>query len=77
MSYWIVCCLAAVSAVWLQVNEGEHASTSVRKVFHILAVAVYLPGVAIAPTLLYLASGIVLAIFILLEVSIEVFRLFS
>lgn len=65
--YWIICCVVAVAAIAIQIQAGKHASTATRKSFHILVVAVYVPGLIGTYCLLYLASGIVLALFIMLE----------
>lgn len=67
--YWVICSAIAVVAVVLQVSGNKKASTIVRKIFHLLAVSVFVPGLIYRPCLLYLASGIVLGIFIALEVS--------
>ncbi|KAJ8883851.1 hypothetical protein PR048_015706 [Dryococelus australis] len=66
--YWIACCMLAVIALSFQVKAGKHASTSIRKYFHVLAVAVFLPGLILRPCLLYLSSGVILALFIIFEV---------
>nr|CAD7194842.1 unnamed protein product [Timema douglasi] len=66
--YWIVCSVVAILAVTTQVKVGEHASTRVRKYFHLLALAVFIPGILLRFCLLYLASGVVLALFVILEV---------
>ncbi|XP_066998877.2 dolichol kinase isoform X3 [Anabrus simplex] len=65
--YWVACCVMAVLAIAHQINAEKKASTVVRKYFHILAVAVYIPGLIYTCCLLYLASGIILAAFIMLE----------
>ncbi|XP_049765380.1 dolichol kinase isoform X1 [Schistocerca cancellata] len=65
--YWIACCAVAVAAIAVQIQAGKHASTATRKSFHILVVAVYVPGLIGTYCLLYLASGIVLALFVMLE----------
>nr|CAD7423999.1 unnamed protein product [Timema monikensis] len=66
--YWIVCSVVAILAVTTQVKAGEHASTRVRKYFHLLALAVFIPGILLRFCLLYLASGVVLALFVILEI---------
>jgi len=66
--YWFICCFFAICAVRVQVQNHQQASTSVRKIFHVLIVAVYLPGLAWECTLLYLSSGVALAFLILVEV---------
>lgn len=62
----------AVIAVTLQVRSNSKASTIVRKYFHLLALAVFIPGLVLNQCLLYTASGIVFALFIILEV-IDIF----
>ncbi|CAB3366779.1 Hypothetical predicted protein [Cloeon dipterum] len=67
MVYWVICCFFAVSSVRVQVQNKQHASSAVRKIFHVLILAVYLPGLAWECTLLYLSSGVALAFLILAE----------
>jgi dolichol kinase len=69
MVYWLLCSFIAVYAVRVQVQHHKHASSAVRKIFHVLIVAVYLPGLAWECTLLYLSSGVALALLILVEVN--------
>lgn len=45
----------------------KSSSTSVRKYFHLLIVLVFVPGLIYQCTLLFVASGMMLAVFILLE----------
>ncbi|KAK9881932.1 hypothetical protein WA026_018126 [Henosepilachna vigintioctopunctata] len=66
--YWVICCCIATLFIIKKQNITEKASTSERKVFHILAAAVYIPGLIYACNLLYLGSGILLGIFFLLEI---------
>lgn len=47
------------------------ATTSTRKLFHLLTVLVYVPGLLYERTLLYLASGIIMGLFVFLEVDIN------
>ncbi|XP_063230364.1 dolichol kinase isoform X2 [Bacillus rossius redtenbacheri] len=64
---WLFMFETQESALSSQVEAGKRASTSVRKCFHVLAVAVFLPGLIMHPCLLYLSSGVVLALFLILE----------
>lgn len=50
-----------------QINKKEKATTVVRKTFHFLAIAIFVPGFLYKCSILYLASGVVLGIFIVLE----------
>lgn len=68
--YWGICSTLAYFITRKQIQKGRKASTRLRKAYHILAVAVYLPGILYECTLLYLASGLVLGLFIFLEVII-------
>lgn len=66
--YWVICVCIATLAVIRQEHKGA-SSSSERKIFHILAVAVFVPGLMYECTLLYLGSGMLLGIFFLLEVN--------
>lgn len=66
--YWVICVCIATLAIIKQRNTGNKASSSKRKIFHILAVAVYIPGLMYKCNLLYLGSGVLLGIFFLLEI---------
>lgn len=68
--YWVGCVLIAIAVMAGQISSKQKATTSLRKYFHILAVVVFIPGILVNPCLMYLASGLVLALFLLLEVSI-------
>ncbi|CAH0558934.1 unnamed protein product [Brassicogethes aeneus] len=68
ISFWVICSLVAVIAVRNQIYFKEKATTSQRKVFHILAVSVFVPGLIYKCSFLYLASGVVLGIFFCLEI---------
>lgn len=68
--YWGICSTLAYFVIHKQIQNGSKASTSLRKAFHILAVAVYLPGILYECNLLYLASGLILGLFMFLEVII-------
>lgn len=67
MIYWAGCSVAAAIAINKQIQGATRATPAVRKVFHIFAVAVYLPGLFYECTFIYLASGVVLGIFGMLE----------
>ncbi|CAO1382517.1 unnamed protein product [Diamesa hyperborea] len=66
--YVILLVLAATTVIW-QIRKNRKSSTSIRKVFHVLIVMVYLPGLLYQCTFLYVASGVILAILIILETA--------
>lgn len=68
--FWSILSAAAAVVVYRKINGAEKASTVVRKIFHLLAVAVYIPGLLYHCNFLYLASGVVFGVFIILDVSI-------
>ena len=55
------------STVNVQIQGQQRASTVVRKYIHVLAVAVFIPGLIRECRFLYLASGVVLAVITVLE----------
>ncbi|XP_046401463.1 dolichol kinase-like [Ischnura elegans] len=65
--YWLICSGIAALVVNHQLNINESASTVVRKNFHYLIVAVFIPGIITDITVLYLSSGVILALFMILE----------
>ncbi|XP_049821619.1 dolichol kinase [Aethina tumida] len=65
--YWSFCSGTAVLAISNQIYYAKKASTSQRKVFHLLAVSVFVPGLLFKCSFLYLSSGVVLGIFFALE----------
>ncbi|KAL0128011.1 hypothetical protein PUN28_003332 [Cardiocondyla obscurior] len=66
--YWIICFLLSIFVVIYQISSKSQATSVGRKIFHILATFVYIPGLVLDPLLLYLASGMTLILFIALEV---------
>lgn len=70
--YWIICCCISVVAINLQIKRNEKASTGSRKIFHLLAFAVYIPGLFFNCHILFLASGILLGVFFMIEFPISV-----
>ncbi|XP_058790058.1 dolichol kinase [Phymastichus coffea] len=66
--YWATCLFFATIAIIIQISRNSQATTSVRKIFHILSVIVYVPGFIWDPTFLYLATGVILAVFVALEI---------
>ncbi|XP_044739047.1 dolichol kinase [Chrysoperla carnea] len=62
------CMIIGAKALLYQIEQKKRANTSRRKVFHILAVMVYLPALLYECTFIYLASGVILGVFIFLEV---------
>lgn len=67
--WWLMCSILGSIIVLQQVRWEQKASSSHRKLFHILAVIVFGTGLLYLPDLLYLASGVCFAIFIVLEVK--------
>ncbi|EZA48006.1 dolichol kinase isoform X2 [Ooceraea biroi] len=67
VAYWAVCLLLSIFTIMCQILSKSQATSSCRKSFHILAIFVYIPGMIYDPSLLYLASGVMLALFIALE----------
>ncbi|XP_050457820.1 dolichol kinase [Cataglyphis hispanica] len=66
--YWAICLLLSVFTILYQILSKNQATTSTRKYFHILAVFVYIPGMIYDPSFLYLASGVIFALFVIIEV---------
>ncbi|XP_013106888.2 dolichol kinase isoform X1 [Stomoxys calcitrans] len=53
---------ATIIVVCWQLRNSQHATTSVRKLFHLLVVLVYIPGFLYECVFLYIASGVALAL---------------
>ncbi|XP_072745741.1 dolichol kinase [Anoplolepis gracilipes] len=66
--YWAICLLLSIFTIIYQISSQSQATTSTRKYFHILAIFVYIPGMIYDLSLLYLASGVMLALCIIIEV---------
>ena len=66
---YVVLLTAAGFAVSWQIGKNQRGTTSTRKIFHILIVLVFVPGLIYQCLFLYVASVVVLAIFIVLEVA--------
>lgn len=56
-----------VATVGWQMNRKEGSNTRTRKIFHVLIVLVFIPGLIYQCTFLFVASGIALALLIVLE----------
>ncbi|XP_071641978.1 dolichol kinase isoform X2 [Temnothorax longispinosus] len=66
--YWGICLLLSILILRYQISSKSQATSSTRKNFHVLATFVYIPGMIYDPLLLYLASGVMLILFVALEV---------
>ncbi|KAH8366301.1 hypothetical protein KR200_006259 [Drosophila serrata] len=64
--YLLLVLLTFITVAW-QIGSTSRANTRVRKIFHLLIVLVYVPGVIYECGLLYLATGVALAVFVVLE----------
>jgi len=65
--YLLLVVLTCITVAW-QIGSASKANTRVRKIFHLLIVLVYIPGVVFECALLYLATGVALAAFVVLEI---------
>uniref|UniRef100_A0A1A9WJ03 dolichol kinase n=1 Tax=Glossina brevipalpis TaxID=37001 RepID=A0A1A9WJ03_9MUSC len=65
--FYAVLLSVAVCAVAWQLQKSQMASTSIRKIFHILLVLVYMPGILYQCSLLYLAIGVAFALMVIIE----------
>ncbi|XP_064542989.1 dolichol kinase [Drosophila montana] len=64
--YLLLVGLTCATVSW-QLGNSTQASTRMRKIFHLLIVLVFVPGLVYQCALLYIATGIALAIFVVLE----------
>lgn len=64
--YLLLVVLTCATVNW-QLGNSTQANTRVRKIFHLLIVLVYVPGMVYQCSLLYIASGVAFAIFVVLE----------
>lgn len=64
--YLTMLLLTSIFVVW-QIRKSSSTNTTTRKIFHLLIVLVYLPGLWYQCTILYVGSGFMLALLLLLE----------
>jgi dolichol kinase len=67
-AYIIFLALAATTVAW-QIQRNKKSSTATRKIFHILIVLVYVPGLLYQCSFLYIASVVIFAFLTVLEVA--------
>lgn len=67
--FWSILSVIAAVVIQQKIKGAQKATTILRKVFHIIAICVFLPGLMYHCNFLYLASGVVLGVFIVLDVS--------
>lgn len=67
-AYILFLTLAGTTVSW-QIKKNRKSSTAIRKVFHILIVLVYVPGLIYQCYFLYVASVVIFAILIVLELA--------
>ena len=69
--YWFCIVLVAIGFVAWQSRKATSSasSTITRKFFHLLALAVYIPGIIYEPYLTHLASSVAVAAFVFIEVG--------
>lgn len=66
--YVFLLLLACVAVSW-QIKSNQKGTTAARKTFHVLIVLVYIPGLVYQCHLLYVASVVIMAVFIILELA--------
>ncbi|XP_050326940.1 dolichol kinase isoform X1 [Bactrocera neohumeralis] len=65
--FYVIMVLLTFLTVWWQIGNEEKASTRIRKIFHVLIVLVFIPGIIYQCSFLYIATGVALAIFTVFE----------
>lgn len=71
MILWSICFLLSWCFITYKLHLKTKATTSDRKVFHVLASIVFIPGLIWEPVLLYTASGAAFALLTMLEVRLN------
>lgn len=66
--YILFLALASTAVVW-QIQKNQKSSSAIRKIFHILIVMVYVPGMMYQCNFLFTASVVILALLVVLELS--------
>jgi len=66
--YVLLLITAGIAVSW-QIKKNRKSTTAVRKIFHILIVLVYIPGLVYQCHFLYIASVVILAVLIILELA--------
>ena len=66
--YIVLLSLAGFAVTW-QLRKNQKGTTSTRKIFHILIVLVMVPGLIFQCLFLYVASVVIFAVFIILEIA--------
>lgn len=67
LAFYLTLVILTILAVWWQIGNEEKASTRVRKIFHILIVLVFVPGIIYQCSFLYIGTGVAFAIFTVFE----------
>ncbi|XP_011207982.1 dolichol kinase isoform X3 [Bactrocera dorsalis] len=65
--FYLIMVVLTILTVWWQIGNEEKASTRIRKVFHVLIVLVFIPGIIYQCSFLYIATGVAFAIFTVFE----------
>ena len=61
--YWAMLLGVTLPLIHLYTSKGQYVLIIVRKFYHILALAMFMPAMIFTPDLLYIASGVALGIF--------------
>ncbi|KAF6211081.1 hypothetical protein GE061_014194 [Apolygus lucorum] len=65
--FWVVCTCLALGMVSTQISSEKKANTVTRKIFHLLSLLVFVPGIILKPCTIYLASGVAFALLLALD----------
>lgn len=68
VSFWVTCSVLAMGTVSTQISQEKKATTVTRKIFHVLSLLVFVPGIVLKPCTIYLASGVAFAVLLTLDV---------
>lgn len=73
--YWLLLLILAIVIVTIKTGYGDKASTATRKLFHILASAVFTTGILFDLMFIKFAAGLALGLLIFVEVCSKIFFL--
>jgi len=77
--YWSLIVILSIAVVIVKnaIESTSQSTTITRKYFHVLAIAVFLPGIIFDAHLMHLAASVALAAFLFLEVKSHGFQMWK